>query len=82
MVPEIPSESFRILNQNPAWRTGQTGRFRKVEGLAFLGGSYKTRGWPLGWPKFEQAGWCKNTRVNTDDRFTDPHSRKPSKGDL
>ena len=27
MVPEIPAESFRILNQNPAWRTGQTGRF-------------------------------------------------------
>ena len=37
-------------------------------------------GTPL--PKFDQAGWGHKNRVNTGDRFTDPHSKKPSKRDL
>ena len=43
MVPEIPAESFRILNQNPAWSNWS---FLAGEGVAFLGGSYKLEAGP------------------------------------
>ena len=59
MVPEIPSESFRVLSQFSCLETWSNWSFPEEEGVAFLGGSYKTWGWPLGRPKFEQAGWGK-----------------------
>ena len=74
MVPDIPSELFRVLSNFSCLATWSNWSFPKGEGVAFLRDSYK-----LGTgPSLTRQVGAKNS-VNTGDRFTDPHSKKPSK---
>ena len=74
MVPEIPSESFRVLNQLSCLETWSKLVVSGRGGCSLP--AYKTWGWALGQPKIEQAGLDKTTVSNTGDRLVHRSTQK------
>ena len=61
MVPNIPSELFRVLSHFSYLATWSNWSFLERGGYSFPGRFLQTWDWPIGWPKFDQAGWGQKT---------------------